>query len=212
MPPIAIFGVGVFVVVLMAVFVYMTVHEIGRSAIMPRTPGDLMIPEARPWRILVATDGSPCSDRAVESVLMRPWPAESQIEVVSVVHTRVPAIPEPLLVVEAAHIQAMEEDRQRAPARVERARRGLAAMPGVVVTTTILEGDPKTALSEEAARWNADLLVVGSHGYGPVTRRILGSVSQAVVLEAPCSVEVVRCPHGAAAAGHEAGEQAVAST
>ena len=33
-------------------------------------------------------------------------------------------------------------------------------------------------------------------GNGPVKRRLLGSVSQAVALHAGCSVEIVRCPHG----------------
>jgi hypothetical protein len=41
-------------------------------------------------------------------------------------------------------------------------------------------------------------IVVGSHGFGPVRRRLLGSVSQAIALQAPCSVEIVRCPHPAA--------------
>jgi nucleotide-binding universal stress UspA family protein len=51
---------------------------------------------------------------------------------------------------------------------------------------------------EEAERWQADLIVVGSHGFGPVKRRLLGSVSQAIALHAHYSVEIVRCPHPAA--------------
>lgn len=228
MSPIAIFSLGVFVVALLVIFVYMTIHEMKRSlpAVMPffgeppeeaarrarawdasatslgRSPvavtegtEDLVIPPVRPLRILVATDGSPCSDRAVQSVAMRPWPADSQVEVVTVVHTRVPAFPDPQLMIEAAHVEALEADRQRAPTRVQRAERCLTATPGVGVTTKVLEGNPEKMLLEEVQRWNADLLVVGSHGYGPVKRRLLGSVSQGVALHAPCSVEIVRCPH-----------------
>ena len=50
---------------------------------------------------------------------------------------------------------------------------------------------------EEAERWGADLILVGSHGYGSVKRFMLGSVSQAVATHAPCSVEIVRACRGA---------------
>jgi nucleotide-binding universal stress UspA family protein len=40
---------------------------------------------------------------------------------------------------------------------------------------------------------DADLIVVGSHGYRGFKRFLLGSVSQAVASHAKCSVEIVRC-------------------
>jgi nucleotide-binding universal stress UspA family protein len=160
------------------------------------SPADIETPAPRPIRILVATDGSPCSDRAVQSVAMRPWPADSHIEIVSVAHTRIPSFPDPQLMIEAAHLEALEADRQRAPGRVRRAERCLAGKPGVSVTTRVLEGDPAEAILDEAERWDADLIVVGSHGYGRLKRRLLGSVSQALALHARRSVEIVRCPHG----------------
>jgi nucleotide-binding universal stress UspA family protein len=45
---------------------------------------------------------------------------------------------------------------------------------------------------EEAEKWGADLIVLGSHGYGPMSRFLLGSVAHAVALHAPYSVEIVR--------------------
>jgi len=45
---------------------------------------------------------------------------------------------------------------------------------------------------EEAKRWAADLIVVGSHGYNAIERLFLGSVALSVVSHSPCSVEVVR--------------------
>jgi nucleotide-binding universal stress UspA family protein len=46
---------------------------------------------------------------------------------------------------------------------------------------------------DEAEEWDADLIVVGSHGYQSWERMLLGSVSQSVAAHAECSVEIVRC-------------------
>ncbi len=48
------------------------------------------------------------------------------------------------------------------------------------------------AVDEEAERWGADLIVMGSRGLGTWNRLLLGSVSSAVVNHAKCSVEIVR--------------------
>lgn len=55
-------------------------------------------------------------------------------------------------------------------------------------------GSPKRVILEEAERWGADLIMVGSHGYGFWNRLLLGSVSQAITTHANCSVEIVRAP------------------
>ena len=96
----------------------------------------------------------------------------------------------------SAHVQQSEELRSDAPALLDAAR-GLIlnAAPGVVVTVKIVEGNPKDRIVREASDWAADLIVLGSHGYGRVRRLILGSVASAVVAEAPCSVQVVRAKH-----------------
>ncbi|MDR5701486.1 universal stress protein [Agromyces aerolatus] len=60
--------------------------------------------------------------------------------------------------------------------------------PGVEVVRRVITGDPVTALADEAA--DAKMLVVGSHGRGPLARFLLGSVSHGVLshLEAPTVV------------------------
>jgi len=45
---------------------------------------------------------------------------------------------------------------------------------------------------EEAESFGADIIVLGSHGYGALESFLLGSVAQSVVLHAKCSVEIVR--------------------
>lgn len=60
------------------------------------------------------------------------------------------------------------------------------------ITSEVLMGLPKRLIVEEAERFGADLIVVGSHGYRMWERMLLGSVSQAVAAHAECSVLIVR--------------------
>ncbi len=58
----------------------------------------------------------------------------------------------------------------------------------IVFVRLIRGGDRK------AKKWNADLIVVGSHGRRGFKRFLLVSVSEAVAMNAHCSVVVVRDP------------------
>ncbi len=142
-------------------------------------------------KVLVATDGSASGDAAVGAAVARPWPDGTSIEVLTVIHTAVPFILDPTYTVAFIHIDQLEKARKHAPEVVEQAASRLRA-PGRHVTVQVLEGAPKHLIVEEAERWHADLIMVGTHGHGPVGRFLLGSVAHAVVLHAPCSVEVVR--------------------
>jgi nucleotide-binding universal stress UspA family protein len=60
------------------------------------------------------------------------------------------------------------------------------------VSSALERGDPKETLLYEARYWKADAIFVGCRGQGRFARMLLGSVSAAIVDEAPCTVEVVR--------------------
>lgn len=64
------------------------------------------------------------------------------------------------------------------------------SIDGVHVERSIVEGPTSDVLIEQAK--NADLLVVGSRGHGPLTGLLLGSVSGRVAHLAPCPVVIVR--------------------
>jgi len=142
-------------------------------------------------KILVATDGSPSSGAAIASVAAQPWPEGTEIEVLTVIHTVVPFLLEPTYSIIFIHMDQLEKGRKHAPELVENAAARIRR-PGLTVTTQVLEGAPKHLIVEEAERFGADLIVLGTHGHGPAGRFILGSVAHSVVLHAPCSVEVVR--------------------
>jgi nucleotide-binding universal stress UspA family protein len=142
-------------------------------------------------KILLAVDGSECGAAVVEEVGKRPWPAESELRIICVAET----LPPQELALPPHYREDIERAaRQQARTIVERAtgrlREGAARF--LPISSSVVVDSPKDAIVEEAERWGADLIVVGSHGYRGPERALLGSVSQAVATQAKCSVEIVR--------------------
>ena len=150
-------------------------------------------------KILLAVDGSIYSNAAVNDLASRPWPRDTEVRILSVAQPS-PYFPDPLLMVAATHFDSQKDQLERADRTVTDAAAEIARLaPALKVTTQVIEGAPKKVIIEEAERWGCDLIVMGSHGYGPVGRFLLGSVAQAVSTHAPCNVEIVRHRTAAAA-------------
>ena len=66
---------------------------------------------------------------------------------------------------------------------------GEAACLGIDTETSLLSGDPADTLAAESE--SLDLIVVGSRGYGPIRRALLGDVNSSLTREAACPVIVV---------------------
>lgn len=155
-------------------------------------------------KILLAVDGSPCSDKAVEEIARRPWPVGSEIKVLTAIELPIPPTPQawtiPPTYLEELDRAASDQARSvvdRAIAKLKGAMGSEANVKGEAVP-----GPPRVVILDEAGDWGADLIAVGSHGYRAWERFLLGSVSQSIVSHAKCSVEVVRCPtKGAATEG-----------
>ena len=147
-------------------------------------------------KILLALDGSPCSDRAVEEIACRPWPEGSSLKVLTSFELPLPATPEGWALPPSYFDEMDQAVRTRAKFIIERAVDSLKTKLDKTITieSEILPGSPRSVILDEAESWGADLIVMGSHGYGRWERLLLGSVSQSVVSHAKCSVEVVRCP------------------
>jgi nucleotide-binding universal stress UspA family protein len=145
-------------------------------------------------KILLATDGSPYSLAAVDEVARRPWPAGSEVKVISIVDLPIIPTTDPWMAASYAYEALLVGARSRAREAVDGALSTLRAKAGdeLRVDSEIIEGTPKNVILEEAEGWGADLIIMGSHGYGSVKRFLLGSVSSAVVAHAKCSVEIVR--------------------
>ncbi|HEX6185262.1 MAG TPA: universal stress protein [Pyrinomonadaceae bacterium] len=147
-------------------------------------------------KILLAIDGSPCSDTAVEEVARKPWPADTQVRIISVVEPPGALTAEPYMGV-SGYFEEVERLKRQQAEEVLAAAAGVlrdgAGTAQMGVSTEALTGSPKRTIVEEAEAWGADLIVVGSHGYQTWERMLLGSVSQSVAAHALCSVMIVRC-------------------
>jgi nucleotide-binding universal stress UspA family protein len=146
-------------------------------------------------KIVLAVDGSECSEAATQAVIAQFRPDNTEVQVchadewprdlpASLAFSEGPAA--------ASHVLAVHDQRRyEAEALVAGAARQLRAA-GFRTCTTIKEGEPQHTILDCAQTWHADLIVLGSHGRKGLDRFVLGSVSEAVARHAPCSVEIVR--------------------
>lgn len=147
-------------------------------------------------KILLATDGSACSESAVSEIARRPWPANTVIRVISVVELPFMPTTETWALPESYYVEIEKSQQEKARAALDSAMLTLRATQGgsMEIVTQMLSGSAKDVILDEADRWGADLIVIGSHGYSGLRRFLLGSVSSAVAAHAKCSVEIVRVP------------------
>lgn len=144
-------------------------------------------------KILLAIDGSAHSAAALEEVASRQWPPGTEVEVLTVVHSTTPLLVDPAFVMAAAYAQTTQELRRHAPELLATAATRLRRdHPGLRITTKALDGAPRDVIVQEAADWEADLIVLGSHGHGPLRQALLGSVATGVAADAVCAVEIIR--------------------
>jgi nucleotide-binding universal stress UspA family protein len=143
-------------------------------------------------RILIPTDGSEHAVLAVNQVAERPWPEGTLFKVV--------ACPEyPVLVGEYPYYapEQLVELTKASEAQAEAAAEAAASVlrnTGHDVRTEVTEprDSPSRTILSSADLWQADLIVMGSHGRRGFDRLVMGSVSESVAMHAHCSVEVVR--------------------
>jgi nucleotide-binding universal stress UspA family protein len=141
-------------------------------------------------KILLAVDGSPHSQAAVDEIVRRPWPASTTVRIISVIRPYAPPATE--FVIAGATLEEMRQQQASSAAQITGRAADVVKGAGLSAETTVREGDARSAIVDEADEWGADLIVVGSHGRTGLTRLLLGSVAQAIVGHASCSVEVVR--------------------
>jgi nucleotide-binding universal stress UspA family protein len=142
-------------------------------------------------KIILAVDGSPHSAYAAEAVATRPWPSQTVVRVLSAVESVTPPAAE-LWYDASGSIERIRKEMTTEAERLTHEYAETLRTSGLMAETVVRYGDARSVIVDEAKEWDADLVVVGSHGHTGLKRWLLGSVALSVVGHAPCSVEVVR--------------------
>ena len=142
--------------------------------------------------ILLAVDGS---DNSYEAVRALKYFARA--ETLTLLHVLdVPKPAYPMMVPEVARElyadleQAMKEDGEQLLEQI----RSLLPMDSGPVTKQLVTGSPTEVIVATAESVQADLIVMGARGHGPVKERLFGSVSHRVLTMAPCAKLIVKEP------------------
>ena len=135
-------------------------------------------------RILLATDLSGVSDRAVDHAIELAVEHGADLVVLSVVD------PKGLRLPGGRYLRRMDQER----ARVEAGIRSIVARAwaaGAHAAFLVWEGEPAESILSAAAAEKADVIVLGSHRRGRLGRIAHGSISLRVAEEAACAVSVI---------------------
>lgn len=139
-------------------------------------------------RILVATDGSPGANRAIDAAARLAKALRGELTILTIGGNVAGAELRELASISGDLSKILERtaDRILGQARKRALRAGMAA-PKLLTAW----GDPAEMIIDTVRREKADIVVVGRRGRGRLSALLLGSVSQKVATLAPCMVMVV---------------------
>lgn len=139
-------------------------------------------------RILVPTDFSANSERALDyaNTLARRFGAAIHLLHVCEVPAMVTGSMDAYAIAYTDWSQRLGDEAERELTRLQ------PKLSGVPVSTEVLFGNPARCIVTAADTNAADLIVMGTHGHGPVMHLMMGNVAERVVRMAPCPVMTVR--------------------
>ncbi len=134
-------------------------------------------------KVLVPIDSSSASETVISEIAGRVWPAGASFRVVHVQLMDMPGL---------ERFAALSELQDKEARDLVSSAAAKLKKAGLLVSTEVLAGSPRREITRYAKEYGAELIMLGTHGQGALSRLFLGSVAQAVMRTAHCSVEVVR--------------------
>ena len=143
-------------------------------------------------KILLAIDDSKFSKAAVRMLIMQNRPDKTSVRILHVVEPiETPYYPE-LAPPYPRSFNDIKKNRMKEGRKLAASVAETLRAAGFTVQTSVLQGHARIMVVDVAAKWHANLIMMGSHGRKGLERLLLGSVSEHVVRHAPCSVQIVR--------------------
>ena len=145
-------------------------------------------------RVLVATDGSAPATIGVQLASGIRWPAGTVVRVMTALDPRLTAAGgswPPRALMEPT---AMDTELGAAVTRSVEAAAEQLRQAGLEAEASLVDGQPSAAIVEEADRFGADLIILGSRGHGAIQEMVVGSVSASVLDAATVPVLIARAP------------------
>ena len=146
-------------------------------------------------RVLLAVDGSACSELAVQTVIDRFRPDGTDVKVIHAVEwmREMPLCFQYGVGTEAGQdvLELRKASFDRAREMVERVAAQLE-FKGFHASVSTPDADPRHAIVDAARAWKSDVIVMGSHGRRGLDRLFLGSVAESVARHAPGPVMLIR--------------------
>ncbi len=146
-------------------------------------------------RLLCPVDFSPASSAALAQALELAAASGGTVEVAHVCNVPSYVRPDLLVWADSMSRPMSEVAEESAKASLESLLAPLTPQNRARVQTSIHFGPPAGTISKLAEARKANLIVMGTHGRHGISLKLLGSVAERVVREAPCPVLVVR-PRG----------------
>lgn len=137
-------------------------------------------------RLLVALDGSEAAAHAVDLTADLADALRAEVALVHVVDPKLAVRPEGGVPAATLLFELQRDGRQLLSTAV--ARLHTSPPPWQFLG----EGKPADEIIKAAREWDAQLIVVGTHGRSGLQRVLMGSTAEAVVRHAPCPVLVAR--------------------
>lgn len=143
-------------------------------------------------KVLIAIDDSDCSSNAVDSATRQTWQDDTEFCLISVM---APIYNEYLLAglcapsLEEMQTEYKNQLQQMIDQKIIQLKKN---HPNNQISGLVISGGIAESIIEHAKAWDADLIILGSHGRTGLEKFWLGSVAEKVLNHAPCSVEVVK--------------------
>lgn len=139
-------------------------------------------------KVLVATDGSENSKRALLEAKNYVHGKEAEVTIITVVN---PFLLGPYLKDESSEPPNSQKIKEKCQKLLDDSKKVFEGFEGEV-RTEMRYGDPGDEILKEARAYDYDILILGSRGQGTISRAVLGSVSHKVLNNTKKNILIVK--------------------